>query len=355
MQMRSYKITQFGSPLCEAVEPVPEPTGTQVLVKVRACGVCHSDLHILDGYFDLGHGRKMDLTRGIQLPKALGHEIVGIVAAVGPEAQGVGVGDARIVYPWGGCGRCSLCQRGLEHLCARPRSLGTVLDGGFGDYVLVDKPDYLVDYGDVPEDFAATLACSGLTSYSALLKAAPVGAGDPLLIIGAGGVGLAAVGLAKAVHGVAPVVADIDPAKRDAAVEAGASLAVDPRDPEIRKQLLKQTDGFASVIDFVGAEPTAEFGLSVLRRGGKMVLVCLFGGALELPLPTVPLRGIRIIGSYVGSLAELRELAGLARAGKVKPMPLDIRPMEAAQQTLDDLRNGMIFGRAILRNDRDAQ
>lgn len=351
MQMRSFKMTRFGSPLCEAVEPVPEPAGTQVLVKVMACGVCHSDLHILDGYFDLGHGRKMDLTRGIQLPKTLGHEIAGVVAAVGPEAEGVSIGERRIVYPWGGCGKCSLCRSGLEHLCARPRSLGTVLNGGFSNYVMVDTPDYLVDFGDVPEDFAATLACSGLTSYSALLKAGPVGEGDPLLIIGAGGVGLAAVALAKAVHGVSPVVADIDPAKREAALEAGASMAVDPRDPGIRKQLIKQVDGFASVVDFVGAEATAEFGLSVLRKGGKMVLVGLFGGALELPLPTVPLRGISIIGSYVGSLAELRELADLAKEGKIRPMPLEIRPMRAAQETLDDLRAGRIFGRAILRNE----
>jgi len=351
MQMRSYKITQFGSPLCEAVEPVPEPVGTQVLLKVRACGVCHSDLHILDGYFDLGHGKKMDLTRGIQLPKVLGHEIAGVVEAIGPDAQGVSAGDARIVYPWGGCGQCSLCRHGKEHLCMRPRSLGTVLDGGFSNYVLVDTPDYLVDFGDVPEDFAATLACSGLTSYSALLKAGPVGAEDPLLIIGAGGVGLAAVGLAKAVHGVAPVVADIDPAKREAASEAGASMAVDPRDPDIRKQLIKQTGGFASVIDFVGAEATAEFGLSVLRRGGKMILVGLFGGALELPLPTVPLRGISIVGSYVGSLAELGDLAELAKDGKIRPMPLEVRPLQAAQDTLDDLREGRIFGRAILRPD----
>ena len=351
-QMHSYKVTRFGSPLCEVVEPVAEPVGTQVLVKVRACGVCHSDLHILDGYFDLGHGRKMDLTRGIHLPKTLGHEIVGVVAAFGPDAKDVSIGDARIVYPWGGCRQCNLCRNGKEHLCMQPRALGTVLAGGFSDYVMVDTPDYLVEFGDIPEDFAATLACSGLTSYSALLKAGPVSSEDPLLIIGAGGVGLAAVELAKAVHGVAPIVADIDPAKRKAAIAAGASTAIDPRDADIRKQVIKQTDGIASVIDFVGAEATAEFGLSVLRKGGKMVMVGLFGGALELPLPTVPLRSISIVGSYVGSLVELRELVTLVLDGQVGPMPLDIRSMKFAQKTLDDLRKGRISGRAVLRSDQ---
>ena len=173
------------------------------------------------------------------------------------------------------------------------------------------------------------------------------------MIIGAGGVGLAAVGLAKAVHGVAPIVADIDSSKREAALAAGASMVIDPRNPDIRKQLISQTDGIASAIDFVGAGATAEFGLSVLRKGGKMIMVGLFGGALELPLPTVPLRGISIVGSYVGSLAELRELARLAQDGRIAPMPLEIRSMGSAQQTLDDLRNGRISGRAVLRNDQD--
>ncbi|MFT4101048.1 MAG: alcohol dehydrogenase [Burkholderiaceae bacterium] len=345
--MRSYKLVQFGTPLREVIEPPPVPTGTQVLVRISACGVCHSDIHLAEGHFDLGKGQKMDLSRGIQLPRILGHEIVGRVERIGPDAQGVAVGDARVVFPWGGCTQCILCQTGQEHLCARPRSHGTTLDGGYSNYVLVDHPRYLVAYGDLPHTFAATLACSGLTAYSALKKA-NVDARHPLLIIGAGGLGLAAVHLAQTMYGIAPVVADIDPAKRQAAIEAGAAAAIDPRDDEARKAALKQSQGFGAAIDFVGAQSTAEFGIGLLRRGGQHISVGLFGGSIDVALPTLPVRALAIQGSYVGSLVEFEELMALARAGKVKPMPIETRPLDAAQQSLDDLRAGRIGGRAVL-------
>ncbi|MFC3226804.1 alcohol dehydrogenase [Marinibaculum pumilum] len=345
---RSFKLVEFGGPLQEVTEAPPQPEGSQVLLKVRACGVCHSDIHIADGYFDLGHGQKMDLGRGIKLPRVLGHEVVGEVVAAGPEAEGVAPGDRRIVFPWGGCGQCLLCRQGNEHICARPRSHGTTLDGGFSTYLLADHPRYLVAYDPLPDAFAATLACSGLTAFGAIRKAAPVDADHPLLIIGAGGLGLAAVGLARAVYGVGPVVAEIDPAKRQAALDAGASEAVDPNEEGIRKRLLQAKEGFASAIDFVGAQSTAELGMALLRKGGKLIVVGLFGGAIEVPVPTLPLRAIALNGSYVGSLEELRELVDLARAGHIQPVPLETRPLDAAQATLDDLRAGRIRGRAVL-------
>jgi D-arabinose 1-dehydrogenase-like Zn-dependent alcohol dehydrogenase len=98
--MRSYKLTQFGTPLTEVIESPPAPKGAQVLLRVSACGVCHSDLHIADGYFDLGHGQKLDLAAAVKLPRILGHEIVGVVEELGPEATGVRVGDRRAVYAW---------------------------------------------------------------------------------------------------------------------------------------------------------------------------------------------------------------------------------------------------------------
>ena len=347
-EMRSYRLTQFGSPLKEVIESPPAPTGTQVLLRVRACGVCHSDIHISDGYFDLGRERKVDLSKAIQPPRILGHEIVGVVDELGPDASGVEVGDRRVIYGWCGCGQCALCRTGQENLCARPRNLGVHRDGGFSNYILVDHPKYLVEFDPLPEAFAATLACSGLTAYSALKKAAPVDANNPLLIIGAGGLGLAAVNLTRAMYGVGPIVADVDAAKRQAALDAGASAAVDPADPETRERLLKETGGFSAAIDFVGAETTTGFGLALLRMGGRIHVVGLFGGSLEIPLATLPLRAVGIIGVYVGSLPELRELLALARDGRVKPVPIEIRPLNAAQQSLDDLRAGRIRGRVVL-------
>jgi len=350
----SFRLTGFGQPLAESRAEVPEPVGTQVLLRVLACGVCHSDLHMADGYFTLGGGKRMDLSRGIALPRTLGHEVSGEVVALGPQATDIAVGERRVLFPWVGCGQCALCAAGQEHLCAQPRHHGTTADGGFSNFVLVPHPRYLLPFGDLNEGYAATLACSGLTAYSALRKAGPLTPADPLLIIGAGGVGSAAVSIARALYGVAPIVADIDAGKRQGALQAGAAEAVDPADPEVRKRLQKQTGGVAAVIDFVGAQSTAEFGVSLLRKGGRLVMVGLFGGALEIALPTLPLRSISILGSYVGSLQEMNALLTLAREGRLAPMQIETRPLSRIQHTFDDLRAGRIQGRAVLVPTADA-
>jgi D-arabinose 1-dehydrogenase-like Zn-dependent alcohol dehydrogenase len=346
--MRSYKLTQFGAPLTEVIESPPAPKGTQVLLRVSACGVCHSDLHVADGYFDLGNGQKLDLAPAVRLPRVLGHEIVGIVEELGPDATGVKVGDRRAVYAWGGCGICGQCRAGAENLCAKPRNLSIHADGGFSTYVLVEHPRYLVEYEPLPASFAATLGCSGLTAYSALKKAAPVDSDHPLLIIGAGGLGLAAISLCHALYGMGPIVADVDAAKRQAALDAGASAVVDPADPEARKRFLAETGGVVSAIDFVGSDKSAGFGLSALRKGGRLFVVGLFGGSIGVPLATLPLRAVSLMGVFVGTLPEFRELMALAREGKVKPTPIETRTLNTAQRSLDDLRAGRVRGRVVL-------
>ena len=188
--MLSYQLEAFGRPLSQVIRDTPQPQGSEVVVRVGSCGVCHSDVHLHDGYFDLGGDAKLDMTRTVQPPRTLGHEIAGTVVAVGPQATGVQVGDRRVVFPWIGCGSCSLCEACQEHLCNSPRALGVHRDGGFADHVVVPHPRYLLDYGSLAEEQACTYACSGLTAYGALRKVAPLGLRDPLLIIGAGGVGL---------------------------------------------------------------------------------------------------------------------------------------------------------------------
>ena len=347
-QMRSFKVTRFGAPLEEIIESPPSPIGAQVLLRVHACGVCHSDIHLGGGYFDLGNGRKADLSGSVRPPRTLGHEIVGVVEELGPDASGLRIGDRRVVYPWAGCSECALCKAGQEHLCAKPNDLGVRRDGGFSNYLLVEHPRYLVEFDPLPEPFAATLACSGLTAYSALKKAAPVDAENPLLIIGAGGLGLAAVNLTRALYGVGPWVADIDANKRQAALDAGAAAAVDPADPEVRRRLPRETGGFSAAIDFVGATDTTGFGLAMLRKGGRLFVVGLFGGSIEIPIATLPLRVVSIAGSYVGSLPEFRELVALAREGRINQMPIETRPLEAVQRSLDDLAAGRVRGRVVL-------
>ena len=346
--MRSFQVAAFGAPLVESESETPVPQGTEVLLKVAACGVCHSDIHLWEGYFDLGGGRKVDLSRGMALPHTPGHEIAGEVVALGPEAEGVTVGEHYVAFPWIGCSDCGFCGAGEEHLCNRSRALGVNLAGGYADHVMVPHPRYLFELGDLPVGAAGTLACSGLTAYSALGKVKGLGADERLLIIGAGGVGLAAVRLAERVTGAAPIVADIDPAKRRAALEAGAGQAIDPAEEGAARSLVKATGGVAAAIDFVGAEASAQFGLDTLGKSGQLVVVGLYGGALSMPLPLFPFRNITVRGSYVGSLGELGELMALAREGGFEPIPVEARALDRAQETLDDLKAGRIVGRVVL-------
>ena len=148
--MLSYPVKAFGKPLAQVLRDTPTPQGTEVLLRVSHCGVCHSDVHLHDGYFQLGEGQRLDLARGIALPHTLGHEIAGSVVALGSEAKGVEVGDVRVAYPWIGCGQCGVCAAGQEELCGAPRVLGLQRAGGFADPVLVPHARYLVDPAACP-------------------------------------------------------------------------------------------------------------------------------------------------------------------------------------------------------------
>jgi alcohol dehydrogenase/propanol-preferring alcohol dehydrogenase len=352
--MSSWQLQSFGQPLAQVLRQVPQPQGTEVLLKVDACGVCHSDVHLHDGYFLLGEGHKLDLSRGIAPPRTLGHEIVGTVVACGPEVAGMGegaaVGDRRIVFPWIGCGGCTPCLQGDEHLCNAARGLGVQRDGGFATHVLVPHPRYLLAFDGLADEQACTLACAGVTAYSALKKAGPLGAQDTLLLIGAGGVGLSALRLAQAVWpGVPTVVAEIDRAKWGLARDAGAGDVVDPSAPDAAKALTKATGGgVAAAIDFVGAGASCAFRLGVLRKGGRLVSVGLFGGAAPLMPALLAMKALTVQGSYVGSLAEMHELVALARSGTLPPLALTTRPLAAANEALAELRAGRVRGRTVL-------
>jgi alcohol dehydrogenase/propanol-preferring alcohol dehydrogenase len=350
MSMISYQVETFGTPLAQKLREIPQPQGREVVLRIGSCGVCHSDVHLHDGYFDLGGGNKLDMSRTVQAPRTLGHEIAGTVVAVGPDAQGVAVGDRRVAFPWIGCGTCSLCAQGLEHLCNRPQALGIHRDGGFSTHVVVPDAKYLVDYGTLAEEQACTYACSGLTAYSALKKVGTVSPQDPLLIIGAGGVGLSGIRLARQMFGIAPIVVELDKGKWDIAREAGAGELIDPTAEGALKSLIKSTGGgVAAAVDFVAAAATFNFGYGALRKAGKLVCVGLFGGATPIVPAMVSMKAVSIEGSYVGSLQEMQELMAIARTGVLPDLPLTSQPLATATQALEDLRAGRIRGRTILK------
>ena len=349
--MKSYQINEWGGPLELAEKPTPTPVGREVLLRITAAGICHSDLHIQDGFFDLGQGERVDFAKlGAQLPLTLGHEIAGVVEAIGPEATDVTIGEAYIAFPWIGCQSCGVCAHEREQFCMTPKFLGARVDGGYSDHVIVPDPAYLVRHKGIPADIACTYACAGLTAYSGLRKAGELSEKDCILMIGAGGVGLSALHMAKELTQAKIIVADIDPAKREVAKAAGASEVIDNGRDDAAAKVMEVTNGGArAAIDFVGAVPTGRFGLTSLRKGGRLIVVGLYGGALPVALPLMPVKALTIQGSYVGTLDELKDLVSLGQAGKIPPIPLDTRPLDDAPRSLQDLRDGKVSGRVILQ------
>jgi alcohol dehydrogenase, propanol-preferring len=350
--MRSYDVIDFGAPLEAREKPTPKPAGSEVLLRMLAAGVCHSDLHIWEGWYDLGGGKKLTVKdRGMVPPLTMGHEIVGEVVAFGPEATGVKVGDRRLAHPWIGCGSCAVCRRGEEQLCAAPRFLGVHKPGGYADHVMVPHPRYLLDLGRLTPAQAAPYACSGITAFGALKRVGEaIFREQPIMVIGAGGLGLMCLSLLKAMGGRGAIVADIDAKKREAAMSAGALAAIDAAAPDAVKQAQAAAkEGIGAAIDFVGAQATAKLGIDAIARGGKYVIVGLFGGDITLSLPLLPMRAITVQGSYVGSLAEMKELLALVATGKVPPVPISERRLEDAYRVLEDLKAGRIVGRAVLK------
>ncbi|MEZ5939595.1 MAG: alcohol dehydrogenase [Hyphomonadaceae bacterium] len=352
--MKSQCIVEYGKPLQEVEGEIPAPTGTQVLVKITHAGVCHSDVHIQDGYVPIGDGEKQDWTRGRALPHTLGHEIEGSLAAVGPEAEalleGRKVGERYVVFPWIGCGECPVCKRDQEHICSKPRQIGIQVAGGYSEYVLVPHPKYLLDATGVPEGLAATYMCSGVTAYAAMKKIPAVFEGESILVLGLGGVGMMGLQFARAMFPHAKILgADIDEKKMEAAKAAGADGVYNSKDPASLKQLRTDTGGgVAAVVDFVGAEASLGYANGAIRRGGAIVVVGLFGGKFSTPIPLIPQRPFSIIGSYTGSLGETKEMMALVQAGKIKPIPIEERPLDQADKTLNQLREGSVVGRVVL-------
>ena len=350
-QLRRQSLIAYGAPLVETIVECPQPQRSEVLVRIERCGVCHSDLHMQDGYFRLAGDKKLDITSGRALPFTLGHEIAGVIESSGPDVMAdanAAPGRKVAVYPWIGCGACPACRHGEENLCAAPRHLGIAVDGGYASHVLVPHPRCLLDYAPLSPALAGALMCSGLTAYAALKRLKACATRGPVLLVGLGGVGMMGVALARTLFAAAPLVADIDAGKREAALKAGAAAAFDPADPGARKAVMAATGGVHGACDFVGSESSLAFATGVLAKGGKVVITGLLGGGFATPAAMFVLRAMTIEGILTGTLAEAEELIELARAGRALELPIAERPLGEAQAALDDLRTGRVIGRVVL-------
>ena len=348
--MKSARIPGPNEPLEVVDLETPKPSENQVLIKVKAVGVCHSDLHLWEGGYDLGDGQFMKVTdRGVKYPVTPGHEIVGTIEEMGSNVKDYSEGDEVLVYPWIGCGECPACKVENENLCDTPKSLGVFQDGGYSDFALVPHYKYLAKLSGVNPDSATSLACSGLTAYNAIKKANQ-NSPEFLVIIGAGGLGLMGVQIANAITNAKIICVDLDDNKLKTAKEMGADYVVNSKDPETSQKIIEicNAKGADSVVDFVNAPPTAKLGISVLRKRGNLVLVGLFGGSLELSLVTIPLKSITIQGAYTGNYNDMVELLELTRKGTINPIITKHYSLSEAHTALEDLKERKILGRAVI-------
>src|ERR687898_209825 len=303
--MVSARIVKTNDPLVIEDVNVPKPKNLQVLVRVKAAGICHSDLHLWEGGYMGAGGKFMKVEdRGVRFPLTPGHEVSGIIEDIGESVLHFQKGDKVLVYPWIGDQVCRSCKAGDEHLCEAPQTLGIYQDGGYSDLILVPNYKYLIKLQEIDFNSSASLACSGLTAYTAIKKSAAM-PGENLVIIGAGGLGLMAV-------------KDITNGK-----------------------------GCEVIVDFVNNNKTAPTAIEVMRKRGRYIMVGLFGGSLELNLPLVPLRAFTITGAYTGGFNDLVELVSLFKAGKINSVVSKQYKLEEANKALEDLKNRKILGRAV--------
>ncbi|MGI0065579.1 MAG: alcohol dehydrogenase [Nitrosotalea sp.] len=348
--MEAARIVRVKEPLEIQTLETPKPRGSQVLIKVQSAGVCHSDIHLWEGGYEGPAGQFMKTTdRGVKYPLTPGHEVAGIIDSMGEEVEGFTKDEKVLVFPWIGEGLCPACRIGDENLCDKPRSLGVYHDGGYAEYLLVPNYKYLVKLGDMDTDTGAPLSCAALTAYGAV-KNTHLKPSDNVVIVGTGGLGLMAIQLAKAVTGARIIAMDIDDGKLKIAKQNGADFTVNSKNQDVTKSIMELTNnlGADAVIDFVNASKTVETDMQILRRRARVVLVGLFGGALQLNLVSMPTRAYKIIGSYTGSLTDMIELVSLAQRGIIKPVVSNRFKLSEATTALTMLKEGKITGRGII-------
>jgi alcohol dehydrogenase, propanol-preferring len=332
--MKAAVLHQAGSPLTVEQVEKPAPGAGEVLIQMKACGVCHTDLHLAAGEWRLP-----------KLPLVLGHEAVGVVEAVGSGVANFKAGDrAGIPWVYSTCGVCEYCTTDREPLCPTVVVTGFMVDGGFAEYVKVPASHAVAVPPDLSFVDAAPLYCAALTSYRAL-KVSGIRVGETVAVWGVGGLGHYAVQIAK-IMGARVVAVDIDSAKLDLARELGADVAVDAR-REDADEKVKSLGGAHVVVNLASTSEAIAQGFRALRRGGTLVLVGLPAGKFTLPILGTVAKGIRILTSAVGTRQDLREVLTLAAAGKIRSIAETAR-LDQINDVFDRIRRGSIKGRVVL-------
>ncbi len=334
--MRAAMVRGFGKPLSIEEVPIPAPGPGEVLVRVAASGVCHTDLHAADG----------DWPVKPSLPFIPGHEGTGTVAALGHGVRFPSVG-ARVGVPWlhRACGTCDYCLTGWETLCESQENTGYSVNGAYAEYLVAPAAHTCPLPAALDFARAAPILCAGVTTYKGL-KETEARPGEWVVISGIGGLGHLAVQYARAM-GLHVAAVDIADEKLALARELGAEVTVDARSGDAAAEIQALTGGAHGVLITAVSPPAFRQGVGMLRRGGTCVLVGLPPGEFPLPIFEVVLKRLTVRGSIVGTRKDLREALGFAAEGKVR-CAVETAPLEAVNEILGRLRRGEVRGRIVL-------
>jgi len=329
-------VRNFKQPLHLEEVAFSDPSPGEVLVQMKTSGVCHTDLHALDGDWPIKP----------QLPFIPGHEGVGVAAKVGIGVRDVKEGD-RVGLPWlrAACGQCEWCLTGWETLCPKAVYGGYTANGSFADYVLAPAA-YVAHIPDRLSDVdAGPILCAGVTTWKAL-KETEVQPGQWVAVSGVGGLGQLAVQYAVAM-GLHVIAIDIDPEKLLAAKRMGAEMAINAQQDDVVKTVQSEIGGAHGVVATAVSLPAFTQAIGMTRRKGTCVLVGLPPGEFPVPLFDVVLKRITIRGSLVGTRADLRDCLSMAAKRNIRSH-IHTEPLEKANDALEDLRRGKVKGRIVL-------
>jgi propanol-preferring alcohol dehydrogenase len=334
--MKAAIVREYKKPLSIEDAPKPEPGADEVLIKVEACGVCHSDLHIADG--DWKH-----MLRIIKQPVIPGHEVVGRVVEKGDAVEHLRIGD-RVGVAWvhWTCGDCGFCKEGNENLCSNQSITGGTVDGGFAEFIKAKASHALpVPAGLLPEE-AAPLFCAGLTVYRAVRRSG-ISRGQRLALFGVGGLGHLALQIAKST-GAEVVAVDVGEDKLELARQLGADLTLNAATEDIPKRIRKMGFAHAAMVTS-GAKAAYDNAFYCVRSGGALMVVGM--PAEDLTFPAIMMREMRIQSTATGTRDEMRALLELAAEGKVR-CKVETRKLDQINEVFDEMRAGRITGRVAL-------
>lgn len=334
--MKAAILREYKLPLAIEETEAPQPRPDEVLIKVEACGVCHSDLHIAEG--DWTH-----LLRIIKRPLIPGHEVVGRVVARGDAVNNLEIGD-RVGVAWTHwtCGECELCREGRENLCSSQMITGATVDGGFAELMNAKASHALKVPDALTSDEAAPLFCAGVTVYHAI-KSSGIKPGQRLALFGIGGLGHLALQIAKC-FGAKVIAIDVAEDKLDLARRLGADIGMNAATDEVVKQIRKMGGAHVAVVTSA-AKAAYDQAFYAVRSGGTLMVVGM--PAEDLSFPAIMMREMRIMSSATGTREDLREVLELAASGRVH-CKVETRPLEHVNDVFDEMRQGKITGRVVL-------